>query len=61
MYKRQEEEVVEERKRKREHEVKWEAGREERIGNWRDFQKKAGGGTKEEGGKKKKAKMKVLG
>ncbi|KAL8870850.1 MAG: hypothetical protein Q9174_003196 [Haloplaca sp. 1 TL-2023] len=52
-------EEVESRKRRREHEVKWEETREGRIGSWRDFQKgapKAGGEVK---GKKKK--MKVLG
>ncbi|KAL8970422.1 MAG: hypothetical protein Q9183_001533 [Haloplaca sp. 2 TL-2023] len=52
-------EEIESRKRRREHEVKWEETREGRIGSWRDFQKgapKAGGEAK---GKKKK--MKVLG
>ncbi|KAF2667615.1 hypothetical protein BT63DRAFT_426469 [Microthyrium microscopicum] len=50
-------EEIEERKRKREHEVKWEATREQRIGSWRDFQKGKGGDE----GKKKKKKLKVLG
>jgi len=52
---RREEEEITERKRKREHEVEWEKTREQRIGSWRDFQKK---GT---GGEKKKKKMKTLG
>lgn len=50
---------VAERKRRREHEVKWEESREGRIGSWRDFQK---GGKEEKGeGKQKKKKLKVLG
>jgi len=36
---KKEEEALEARKRKREHEQKWEATREQRIGSWRDFQK----------------------
>ncbi|EME40908.1 hypothetical protein DOTSEDRAFT_74458 [Dothistroma septosporum NZE10] len=47
---------IAERKRKREHEQNWEKTRDERIGSWRDFQKKQGGEAK---GKKKK--MKTLG
>jgi len=43
-------EEIEQRKRKRDHEVEWEQTREQRIGSWRDFQK---GGEKK---KKKKAK-----
>lgn len=53
-------EEVEVRKRRREHEVKWEETRESRIGSWRDFQKGAVAGKEGEGGKKKK-KLKVLG
>lgn len=52
-----EDEAIEERKRKREHENKWEATRDQRIGSWRDFQKGKGG----EEGKKKKKKLKVIG
>ncbi|KAK4494927.1 hypothetical protein PRZ48_014283 [Zasmidium cellare] len=51
-----EEEEIAERKRKREHEQEWEKSRDQRIGNWRDFQKNQKGGDK---GKKKK--MKTLG
>jgi DnaJ homolog subfamily C member 8 len=63
---RKEDEEIQERKRKREAEQKWEATREQRIGSWRDFQKKGttngtGGGGGGEGEKKKKKKMKVLG
>lgn len=47
----------EDRKRKRDHEKKWEDTREQRIGSWRDFQK---GGKKGDETKKKK-KLKVLG
>lgn len=54
---RKEEEEAAERKRKREHEQDWEKTREERIGSWRDFQKKAGPGD----GKAKKKKLKTLG
>lgn len=53
---RREEEEAAERKRKREHEQNWEKTREQRVGSWRDFQKKASG----EAGKKKK-KLNVLG
>lgn len=52
---KKEEEELEARKRKRQHEQDWEKTRDERIGNWRDFQQK-----KSSEGKKKK-KMKVLG
>lgn len=59
---KKEEEELAERKRKREKEVEWERTREERIGSWRDFQKKAGGkGEDGAGAGKKKKKMKVLG
>ncbi|KAF2152202.1 DnaJ domain-containing protein [Myriangium duriaei CBS 260.36] len=54
---RKEDEEMADRKRKREHEQKWENSRDERIGSWRDFQK---GGAKS-GAPKKKAKMKTLG
>jgi DnaJ family protein C protein 8 len=54
---RKEEEELAERKRKREHEQVWEKTREQRVGSWRDFQKKATG----EEGKKGKKKLKVLG
>ena len=57
---RKEDEEVTERKRKREAEQKWEETREQRIGSWRDFQKKGPGGGAD-GDKKKKKKMKVLG
>ncbi|KAI8920339.1 hypothetical protein PhCBS80983_g01530 [Powellomyces hirtus] len=36
------EEKLNERKRKLEHDKAWEATREERVGNWRDFMKKGG-------------------
>jgi DnaJ family protein C protein 8 len=52
---RKEEEELAERKRKREHAQDWEKTRDDRIGNWRDFQKK------EDAKKTKKKKMKVLG
>jgi DnaJ family protein C protein 8 len=54
---RKEDEEIEARKRKRDHDKKWEDTREERIGSWRDFQK----GKKTGDEKKKKKKMKVLG
>ena len=50
---RKEEEELAERKRKREHAQDWEKTRDDRIGNWRDFQKK------EDAKKTKKKKMKV--
>ncbi|KJX92524.1 DnaJ-domain-containing protein [Zymoseptoria brevis] len=53
---RKEDEEIAERKRKRDHEQEWEKTRDERIGSWRDFQKKKDG---EKTGKKKK--MKTLG
>lgn len=53
---RKDDEEIAERKRKREHEQKWEASRDGRIETWRDFQK----GVKT-GGTKKKQKMKTLG
>lgn len=52
---RKEDEEIAERKRKREHAQDWEKTRDDRIGNWRDFQKK------EDAKKNKKKKMKVLG
>jgi len=52
---RKEDEEIAERKRKRQHEQDWEKTRDERIGSWRDFQKK---GQVEKG---KKKKMKTLG
>ena len=52
---RKEEEEIAERKRKREHEQDWEKTRDQRIGSWRDFQKK---GVEPKG---KKKKMKTLG
>lgn len=58
---RKEDEEIEERKRKRDHEKDWEATREQRIGSWRDFQKGKVGGVAGDGEKKKKKKMKVLG
>jgi len=57
---RKEDEELESRKRRRDHEVAWEQTREGRIGNWRDFKAGAKGGGGKEGEKKKK-KMKVLG
>ena len=54
---RKEEEEIDARKRKRDQQEAWEATREERIGSWRDWQKKKGGDAE----KKKKKKMKVLG
>ncbi|KAJ6099475.1 hypothetical protein PENARI_c004G06750 [Penicillium arizonense] len=54
---RKEDEEIEARKRKRDHEKKWEDTRDERIGSWRDWQKGRKGGDE----KKKKKKMKVLG
>jgi DnaJ family protein C protein 8 len=52
---RREEEEIAERKRKREHEQDWEKTRDQRIGSWREFQKKG------EVAKGKKKKMKTLG
>ncbi|MCJ1311991.1 hypothetical protein MMC25_005665 [Agyrium rufum] len=65
-------EEIEQRKRKREFEGKWEETRDGRIGSWREFSKgmkgagaeKSGGGGgmgMGEGKKKKKEKLKVLG
>lgn len=52
-----EEEEIDDRKRKRDHQVEWEKTRDERIGSWRDFKD-----TKvKEGEKKKKKKLKVIG
>ena len=52
---RKEDEELAERKRKREHEADWEKTRDQRIGSWRDFQKKG------QDSKGKKKKMKTLG
>ena len=52
---RKDDEELTERKRKREHEQDWEKTRDQRIGNWRDFQKKG------VDAKAKKKKMKTLG
>jgi len=54
-----EDDDIAERKRKRDHEKEWEATRDQRIGSWRDFQKKDGSGGGDKKGKKKK--LKVLG
>ncbi|KAI9829863.1 MAG: hypothetical protein M1819_005961 [Sarea resinae] len=51
---KKEDEEIEARKRKRDHDVAWEASREQRIGSWRDFQS----GEKK---KKKAKKMKPIG
>ena len=53
---RKDDEEVAERKRKRDNEVKWERGRDERIEGWRDFKKGMGGKEK-----KKKKKLEVIG
>ncbi|OAA62317.1 Heat shock protein DnaJ [Cordyceps fumosorosea ARSEF 2679] len=59
---RRADEEAEERKRKRQHDQDWEATREERITNWRQFHKgKVGGGGSGEPDKKKKKKMKPIG
>lgn len=50
-------ELAEERKRKREHDETWEKTREDRVGSWRDFQKKGSTEVKT----KKARKMKTLG
>lgn len=55
---RQADEVLEERKRKRQHEQDWEATRDERISSWRSFQKGKAGDVPE---KKKKKKPKPIG
>lgn len=47
-------EAAEARQKKEDEDKKWEAGREKRIGSWRDFQKGAAGG------KKKKRKLGML-
>lgn len=56
---RKEEEELKERKRKREIDDAWEKTREDRVSNWRDFQKSKA--PMEAGGKKKKKKMKIVG
>lgn len=48
---------IAERKRKREHEEAWDKSRDQRIGSWRDFQKKGSA----DGDKKKKKKLKPIG
>ncbi|OJD38629.1 uncharacterized protein BKCO1_400047 [Diplodia corticola] len=48
---------VAERKRKREHDEAWDKSRDQRIGSWRDFQKKGSA----DGDKKKKKKLKPIG
>ena len=55
---RKEDEELEERKRKRDHDQAWEQTREQRIGSWRDFQK---GVAASVDSKKKKKKMKPIG
>ncbi|KAH7054571.1 hypothetical protein B0J12DRAFT_658171 [Macrophomina phaseolina] len=55
---KKEEAEIAERKRKRDHDEAWEKTRDQRIGSWRDFQKK--GGTAD-GEKKKKKKLKPIG
>lgn len=54
---KKEEAEIAERKRKREHEEAWESSRDQRIGSWRDFQKKGSA----DGEKKKKKKLKPIG
>jgi DnaJ family protein C protein 8 len=56
---KKEEDEAAERKRKREEDDAWEKSRDQRIGNWRDFQQ--GKKPAVEGGKKKKKKVKALG
>ena len=64
---RKQDEEIEARKRKREHEAKWEETRETRIGSWREFTQGAakkgmnGDGSGKEGAGKRKKKLKVLG
>ncbi|KAK0722180.1 hypothetical protein B0T26DRAFT_673914 [Lasiosphaeria miniovina] len=55
---RRADEELEVRKRKRQHEVDWEATRDQRIDSWRQFQKGKTGG---DGDKKKKKKLKPIG
>ena len=55
---RKEDEEIEERKRKRDHEQAWEQTREQRIGSWRDFKKGTAASAES---KKKKKKMKPIG
>lgn len=54
---KKEEAEIADRKRKREHDEAWEKTREQRIGSWRDFQKKGSA----DGDKKKKKKLKPIG
>ena len=58
---RKDEEELAERKRKREADEKWDKGREDRIGSWRDFKQGVKNGVETGGDKKKKKKIKVLG
>ncbi|KAI9832195.1 MAG: hypothetical protein M1826_002199 [Phylliscum demangeonii] len=55
---RKEDDELETRKRRREHETQWEQTRDGRINSWRDF-KKGHAGKEEE--RKKKKKLKVIG
>ncbi|KAF2145448.1 uncharacterized protein K452DRAFT_264479 [Aplosporella prunicola CBS 121167] len=55
---RKEDEELEARKRKRDHDEAWEKTRDQRIGSWRDFQKK---GAQDSENKKKKKKLKPIG
>lgn len=56
---RKNDDELEARKRKRQHEQDWEATRDQRIDSWRQFQKgKSSGG---DDGKKKKKKLKPIG
>ncbi|KAL1626793.1 DnaJ subfamily C member 8 [Neofusicoccum ribis] len=55
MQKKEEAEAAD-RKRKRDHDEAWEKTREQRIGSWRDFQKKPADGER-----KKKKKLKPIG
>ena len=55
---RRQDEEIEARKRKRQHEEDWEKTRDQRIDSWRQFQKgKSGDGCE----KKKKKKLKPIG
>jgi len=60
---RKEEEEQETRKKQKEHDRKWEASRDDRIGSWRSFQKTSVGVPKmsDKAGVKKRPKVKTLG
>ncbi|KAF1829307.1 DnaJ-domain-containing protein [Decorospora gaudefroyi] len=58
---RKEDEEIQERKRKREHEDAWEKTRDVRINSWRDFQQGKKPTDSADGAKKKKKKVKALG